>query len=60
MARVRYNPAPPVVKGLDESDPDFWTWDVDDPSNWQDDDKCPTCRGRAEDDCLTCGGEGYV
>lgn len=21
---------------------------------------CPECRGRGEDGCLTCGGEGYV
>jgi DnaJ-class molecular chaperone len=21
---------------------------------------CPACRGRGDEDCLTCGGEGYV
>lgn len=21
---------------------------------------CPECRGRGDDDCLSCGGEGYV
>jgi hypothetical protein len=24
------------------------------------DDDCPACRGRGDDGCLTCGGEGYV
>ena len=25
-----------------------------------DDQPCPECRGRADDDCITCGGMGYV
>lgn len=25
-----------------------------------DEQPCPACRGRGDDDCLTCGGEGYV
>lgn len=24
------------------------------------DDECPECRGRGDEDCLTCGGEGYL
>lgn len=60
MARVRWNTAPRVEKGVDATDPEYWAWDVADPSNWQDHDDCPECKGRAEDDCLTCGGEGYV
>lgn len=25
-----------------------------------DEQPCPGCRGRGDDGCLTCGGEGYV
>jgi hypothetical protein len=60
MARVHWNTAPRIDKGLTEDDPEYWEWDVSDPDNYLDDDDCPACRGRGDSGCLTCGGEGYV
>lgn len=63
MARVRgwegtVREKRPLATGPE--DPDFWWGDPSDPEWRMDDDDCPECRGRGDDGCLTCGGEGYV
>lgn len=40
-------------------EPRLTRWDHDVPVNDEEQD-CPACRGRGDEDCLTCGGEGYV
>jgi hypothetical protein len=51
---MRMRNAEQYVRVLPQEDPESCVIEL------MDDQPCPACRGRADDDCLTCGGEGYV
>jgi hypothetical protein len=60
---MRMRNAEQYVRVLPQEDPESCVielWDTPRVGAFDMEDDCPACKGRGDDGCLTCGGEGYV